>query len=188
MVLREVMMITLDRIYRNRGKIGGQGFVVEIDEMKLGKRKFNVGRLVDGSWLLGIVCLNTNEFRIEICPDNKRDASTLLTLIDKHVGKGTVIMTDCWKGYNALEQAEFLHLCVNHKFNYVDPDTWANTQKIEACWRPLRRRLNRGGIRHEDLYLHLSEYVWRKEVQNQSVDPFAKLVQDIINLYPGVGY
>jgi transposase-like protein len=186
--MREVMMISLDNMYRDRGKIGGAGFVCEIDELKLGRRKFNTGRLVDGSWILGIVCLNTKEYRVDICPDNKRNGATLISLINKHVKKETTIVTDCWKGYDGLTANGFNHLCVNHSYNYVDPDTWANTQTIEGNWRPLRNRLSRGGLRKDDLDLHLCEYVWRKEVKNRGADGFAELIKDIIKVYPGVGY
>lgn len=44
-------------------------------------------------------------FRIEICPDNRRDVETLINLIKKHVKPGSTIMTDCWKGYKNLTQA-----------------------------------------------------------------------------------
>ncbi len=62
----------------NRGKIGGQGLVVEVDKMKFGERKYNVGRIVEGSWLVGIIDHVTNELRVEICPNNIRDSNNLL--------------------------------------------------------------------------------------------------------------
>ena len=37
----------------NPKKIGGPGFIVEIDEAKFGKWKYNRGRVVDGNWVLG---------------------------------------------------------------------------------------------------------------------------------------
>ena len=40
---REVCCIYLDGLYENSGKIGGPGHVIEIDEMKLGRRKFQRG-------------------------------------------------------------------------------------------------------------------------------------------------
>ncbi|CAF0963153.1 unnamed protein product [Brachionus calyciflorus] len=76
--------------------------------------------MVEGSWILGIIDLGTEEapnpiedFRFEICPNNSRDGQTLLALIIKHVEKGSTIITDCWKGYNGLEENGFEHLLVN---------------------------------------------------------------------------
>ncbi|CAN7938260.1 unnamed protein product [Ixodes hexagonus] len=40
--------------------------------------------------------------RMEVCPDNKRDTATLLTLIQRHVLPGTTIMTDRWAAYSSL--------------------------------------------------------------------------------------
>jgi hypothetical protein len=31
--------------------IGGEGVLVEIDESKFGHRKYNVGRVVEGTWI-----------------------------------------------------------------------------------------------------------------------------------------
>ena len=65
--------------------------------MKLGCRKYQRGRVVEGSWILGMVDIETNEVRLEICPDNKRDANTLLKLIQKHVQPNTTLFTDLRK-------------------------------------------------------------------------------------------
>ncbi|CAF1096510.1 unnamed protein product [Brachionus calyciflorus] len=118
----------MDQLYDRDGKIGGPGHVVEIDESKVGKRKYNVGRIIEGSWILGMIDLGTNEnpnaegeFILEICPGNSRDGETLLALINKHVAKGSTIITDCWKSYNGLENDGFEHLRVNHNYNFVDP-------------------------------------------------------------------
>ena len=77
--------------------------MVEIDETKVGKRKYNRGRMVEGSWVLGMIDLGTSEvsmseIRLEICPNNDCSSSTLTKLIEKHVKKGTTIITDLWKG------------------------------------------------------------------------------------------
>ena len=100
--LREVSIVALDTLYNKSGKIGGVGHIVEIDESKFGKRKYHRGKRVEGSWLLGMIAIGTTDcpapdgnFRLEICPENKRDAETLLTLIQKHVAPGTTIYSDC---------------------------------------------------------------------------------------------
>ena len=86
----------------------------------------NRGRLVEGTWVLGIIDVHTGDLRIEVCPDNRRDAETLLAIIGRHVEAGTVVMTDCWRSYNGLDDLGFQHLTVNHSCHFVDPDTWAN--------------------------------------------------------------
>jgi transposase-like protein len=67
-------------------------------------------------------------------------------LIDENVLPGTTVMTDCWKSYNGLTAKGFQHLTVNHSSHFVDPETWANTQKIESSWRALKKRMSRWGI------------------------------------------
>jgi transposase-like protein len=109
---RKLYSLDLGRQYANMGKIAGPGSVVEVDEMKFGKRKYNVGRVIEGSWLVGIIHHDTNELRIDICPNNVRDANNLLRIINKHVEKGATIMTDCWKAYNVLTADGFNHLTV----------------------------------------------------------------------------
>ncbi|CAN7949975.1 unnamed protein product, partial [Ixodes pacificus] len=42
-----------------RPSIGGPGKVVEVDEAKIGHRKYHRGRMVDGIWILGMVELQT---------------------------------------------------------------------------------------------------------------------------------
>ncbi|KAK3876134.1 hypothetical protein Pcinc_019043 [Petrolisthes cinctipes] len=38
---------------KRQGKIGGKDMIVEIDESKFGKLKYNVGRIVEGQWVFG---------------------------------------------------------------------------------------------------------------------------------------
>lgn len=45
---REVCLVSL---IDTSEKIGGPGKIVEIDECKMGKRKYNRGRIIDGQWI-----------------------------------------------------------------------------------------------------------------------------------------
>ena len=91
---REVLIIDLAHQHTTRGKIGGNGCVVQVDEMKLGKRKHNVGRVVDGNWIFGAIDDQTNELRIEVCTENYRSSEVLHALILKHVEVGTEIRSN----------------------------------------------------------------------------------------------
>lgn len=88
-----------------------------------------------------IVRGQSTDYRIEICPNNKRDESTLLSLIKKHIAPGTEIHSDCWKGYKNLIEHGYKHKTVNHSVEFVDSDSGAHTQDIESSWRVARRFL-----------------------------------------------
>ena len=55
-------------------------------------------------------------FLVEV-PD--RSAATLLQAILDNIEEGSIIISDCWRGYNTeeLEEAGFEHFKVNHKYN-----------------------------------------------------------------------
>jgi len=57
-------------------------------------------------------------------------------------------VTDCWGGYNGLDEDGLNHLTVNHTYNFVDPETFAHTQTIESSCRALKKRILRGGVRN----------------------------------------
>ena len=81
---------------------GGPGEVVEVDESKFGKRKYNKGRRVDGVWVFGGIDRRTREFFL--IPVKDRTADTLIPLIKQYIRPGTTIMTDCWKSYSTLQE------------------------------------------------------------------------------------
>jgi hypothetical protein len=156
--------------------------------MKFGKHKHNVGRVVEGQWIFGMILHGSQErreeLRLEICSNNQRDSETLLTFIKNHVVLGTTIMSDCWAAYNCLEHEGFNHLKVNHSYNLIDPDTWAKTQKIESIWQQLRSRLSRGGVKSEYLGDHLCEFLWHREIRKKNLDSFSEFLKEIAKVYP----
>ena len=108
-------MVTTDFVLKEeRGKLGGPGTIIQIDESKFGKRKFNRGRRVDGHWVLGLIQNDSDDFRVIVCPDNLRNADTLIPLIKEHVLEGSEIHTDAWKAYSQLSNHGYIHKIVNH--------------------------------------------------------------------------
>jgi hypothetical protein len=175
---RDVCFIWINNHLDAQGLIGGEGKIIEIDEVKIGKRKYNRGRIVEGQWILGMIEIlpegdrKGGAFRLEVCPDNKRDASTLLTLIKKHVAPGSTIVTDLWRGYFGLEGEGFYHLTVNHAQEFINPVSGANTQIIESSWCHPKKKVV-GGIPHDRLVYHLYEYFYRRDIKIKNLILFS---------------
>ena len=72
--------------------IGGLDHVVEIDESMWTKRKYNKGRKVNSQWVFGSIDRDTkNHFAVLV---DRRDAATLLPIIEKFILRGTTIYSD----------------------------------------------------------------------------------------------
>ena len=112
--------------------IGGPGTVVEIYESLFGKRKYNRGRQVRGTRILGGIERGSNKCFLVECTNNRRDHHTLLALIKQYIRPGTTIISDCWAGYRFLEQHGYRHVDVNLSRNFVDPLTGAHTNTVES--------------------------------------------------------
>ena len=141
-------------VSRHTKKIGGEGKTVEIDEPKFGRRKYNVGRLVEGQWVFGGICRETREFFL--VPVEARNAETLLQVIKDYIESGATIISGCWKAYQCLTSEGYKHLTVNHSINFVDPDTGAHTNTIERRWRDTKNLVPKYGRRKAHFVGYLS--------------------------------
>ena len=114
--------------------------------------------------MIGGICRETKDTFLAPCPDNKRDAPTLIDIIERHVNKDTTIITDCWRAYDGLMQQGWHHLTVNHQYNFVDPETQAHTQTIESTWWQIKRSLPATNSRHDGgLLLMFGEFLYRRK-------------------------
>ena len=179
--LREVQLEALVEITKD--KIGGPNCTVEIDESKFGKRKYNKGRVIEGQWVIGGICRENGDIFVALCPENKRDAETLMTIIENHVDNRSTVITDCWKAYDHLEQKKWHHLTVNHSTNFIDPSTGAHTQNIENTWWQMKRNLpsTHGG----NLMLHFAQYLWQRKFVTKGQQPHLTFLSHVKKLYPG---
>jgi transposase-like protein len=137
---REVCISVLEQ---DSEVIGGPGIVVEIDESKFGKRKYNRGRRVDGCWVFGAI--ERESKKCFFTTVQKRDADTLIPIIRQNIRPGSIIHSDCWKAYCSLEREGYTHFTVNHSEEFVNSATGANTQVIESTWHALKRSLPKNG-------------------------------------------
>ena len=65
----------------------GQPIIVEIDESKFGKRKYNKGKRIDGVWVVGGV-ERTPERKVFLLTVPNRNQNTLKLIIDTFVKDG----------------------------------------------------------------------------------------------------
>jgi transposase-like protein len=168
------------------GGLDNQGMPteVEIDETYFFHRKYHRGQRRDGCWVFGGVERHTGRCFTEIVP--RRDAGTLLPLIETHILPGTRIISDMWPAYAGIGQINngvYLHDTVNHTQHFVDPqDDTIHTQNIEGTWSHAKRKLRHQYGTSRALFPgYLNEFVWRKGHPERK---FAHFLQCITEQYP----
>jgi len=174
-IFRDRLIDVAPNLTDAEGPIGGPGMIVQVDEALIGRRKYNRGRVVPGTWVLGMID-SSGKLRLEVCAD--RTAATLSEIIQRNVHQGSIIHTDGWRAYRGLSELGYEHRTVNHSVEFV-ADDGTHTQAIESQWRALRRRFSPGGTRQEDIGDRLVEYIWRRRCELNRLDPFEELLEII---------
>jgi transposase-like protein len=160
--------------------IGGEGVVVEIDETKLGKRKYNRGHRVEGVWVIGGV-ERMEEGKVFLARVEDRSAATLEDVIRRYVRPGSIIHTDMWRGYSQLgSDGIFSHSVVNHSENFKDPVTGVHTNTIEGTWNGLKMQIKPRNRTKGEIEYHLWEFIWRKVNRNGLWSAFLKSLRDVL--------
>ena len=94
----------------------------------------------------------------------RRDAATLLPIIQQHVGPGTIIHSDQWRAYSRVASLPNVasHATVNHSVEFVDSTTGVHTENVESYWNRVKIKLKRMRGCHElELSGYLDEFVAR---------------------------
>jgi hypothetical protein len=166
-MLRELISVDLQYCGNDNVKIGGMNIVVEIDESKFGKRKYNRGHHVEGVWIVGGV-ERTDDRKLFAVSVPNRNAQTLAAVIANNVLHGSIVCTDLWKGYRDEDLAPLglTHETVNHSLWYVDPVTGVHTNTIEGTWRAIKYEIPPKNRTLVFIDNHLFEFVWRRLNQN----------------------
>lgn len=160
--------------------IGGPGVVVQIDECKLGRSKYDRGRrsVAERCWVFGMVDAN-GELHLELVPNRSKE--TLVTILRRVVKRGSIIHSDEWKGYSGLALHGFIHFTVNHSQEFIHEyeEGLVHTQRIESTWRHLRRMFTPGGRRLRSFEDYLVEFMWRRKCSIKAIDPFRDFLRCI---------
>jgi transposase-like protein len=158
--------------------VGGPDIIVQIDETKLGKRKYNRGHRVDGVWVVaGVEITNARKIFLEKVPDRK--AETILDVIYRHVAPGSIIHTDMFKSYSQIPTVlGFEHYTVNHSQTFINRETGVNTNTIEGNNNALKIRISARN-RTQEIDEHLLEFIWRRKHINELWSAFITALKDM---------
>ena len=74
---------------------------------------------------------------LEVVP--RRNAATLLPIINAHTAPGTIIHFDELAAYNRIQTLPN----VNHSRHFVEPTTGVHTQNVESYWCRVKTKLKR---------------------------------------------
>ena len=76
---------------------------------------------------------------------HRRDATTLLPIIQAHTAPGSIVHSDEWSSYRRVQQLGNVsaHNTVNHSLHFVDPVTGVHTQHVESYWNRVKGKLKR---------------------------------------------
>ena len=132
---------------------------IEIDESYFGgMRKGKRGRGAAGKVpVFGLLKRNGKVYAVMI-PNAKSE--TLMPIIRDKVTPDSIVYTDCWRGYNALDVSEFKHYRINHSELFADKHNHING--IENFWNQAKRHLRKfNGVPKSHFHLFLKECEWR---------------------------
>jgi transposase len=155
--LRQIIAYNLD--------IEGEKFFhgeIEVDESYFGgKRKGKRGRGAAGKVKVFGILKRGDKVYTKMVNDTK--TATLLPIIECKVLPDSIVYTDTYRSYNALDVSDFKHFRINHSKKFVDEEKKHNhINGIENFWNQAKRVLRKyNGIPKKNFGLFLKECEWR---------------------------
>ena len=110
-----------------------------------------------------------------LCSIERRDQSTVIPLILKHVLPGTIIRTDLWRAYGSLTDHGFTHETVNHSIHFKDPVTNVHTSTKEGSWNGLKMQIMARNRTKDGIDEHLMEFIWQRKNRNNLWQAFDQI-------------
>jgi transposase len=132
---------------------------VEVDESYFGGvRKGKRGRGAAGKTpVFGLLKRGGRVYTVMI-PNARTD--TLMPIMERMILPDSIVYTDSFRSYDALDVSSFHHVRINHSDRFADQHNHING--IENFWNQAKRHLRRfNGIPKESFFLFLKECEWR---------------------------
>lgn len=151
MLLRKLISLKLPS-YEMSGEI-------EADESYFGGvRKGKRGRGAAGKVAVFGLLKRGGKVFTAIIPNAKTE--TLMPIIEERVEPDSIVYTDTFRSYDALDVSDFHHSRINHSELFADEKNHING--IENFWNQAKRHLRRfNGIKKDNFYWFLKECEWR---------------------------
>lgn len=152
--LREIIAYHLEQ--ESQEVVGGE---IEVDESYFGgTRKGKRGRGAAGKVPVFGLLKRGGRVYTKIIPN--ASGATLLPIIERKVVPDSIVYSDCWHGYNALDVSEFKHYRINHSKLFAHKKNHING--IENFWNQAKRHMRKfNGVPKEQFPLFLKECEWR---------------------------
>ena len=131
---------------------------IEVDESYFGGvRKGKRGGGAEGKIpVFGLLKRDGKVYTV-IIPNAK--TKTLMPIIREKVQPDSIVYSDCWRAYNALDVSEFKHYRINHSKLFAQSKNHING--IENFWNQAKRHMRKfNGVPREQFSLYLKECKW----------------------------
>ena len=132
---------------------------IELDESYFGgTRKGKRGRGAAGKVAVFGILKRGGKVYTQVILDAKTD--TLMPIIRQKIRPDSIVYTDYWRAYNALDVSEFKHYRINHSKLFANKHNHING--IENFWNQAKRHLRKyNGVPRQHFNLFLKECEWR---------------------------
>jgi transposase len=123
-----------------------------------GKRKGKRGRGAAGK--VPVFGLLKRKGKVYTCVIQDAKTATLMPIIDQKILPDSIVYTDTFRSYDALDISHFQHKRINHSKLFADKRNHING--IENFWNQAKRHLRKfNGIPKKHFCLYIKECEWR---------------------------
>jgi len=153
--IRQVIMAQLD--LQAEEMLGGE---IELDESYFGgARKGKRGRGAAGKMIVFGILKRGDRVYTKVIADTK--SRTLMPIIIRKIAPDSIVYTDCYRSYNALDVSGFHHHRINHSTHFAE-QRFNHINGIENFWSQAKRTLRKyNGIPKQHFHLFLKECEFR---------------------------
>ncbi len=153
---RKIRIVIAEKLEADASEFAGE---IELDESYFGGvRKGKRGRGALGKVPVFGILKRGGKVYTQVIGNTKTD--TLMPIIRRKIRPDSVVYTDSYRSYNALDVSEFKHYRINHSELFADGKNHING--IENFWNQAKRILRKyNGIPAKQFYWFLKETEFR---------------------------